>query len=106
MPEQHNLAMQFTQFFHDLGQWMLIDDIWDIGKFSFEGHPSPFHHWQLGWVLKELALYVGQGLTFANAWQKAGEEMTKSLAHPLHAFNRMVEEQKQEFDRFMKELPV
>jgi len=35
----------------ELGQLILLDDIKDLGKYSFEGHPSPIHHWQWGLLL-------------------------------------------------------
>lgn len=38
-----------------LGELILLDDINDLGKYSFEGHPSPIHHWQWGLLLITVA---------------------------------------------------
>ncbi len=37
--------------YEHLGKLLLLDDIDDLGKYSFEGHPSPIHHWQWGVLL-------------------------------------------------------
>ena len=105
MTESNELALNFTEFFHNLGMWMLIDDIQDIGQFATPDHPSPFHHWLLGWIMKEVSLYIGQGLTVLDAWQKAGQELTQDFGNPLDSFNKIVEQQKQSFDNLMKSLP-
>lgn len=73
-----DIPLALVELVHNLGQWMIIDDMWDIGKWSFEGHDSPFHHWQLGWILKELSLYAGQAITIAQAWNEAGQELTRT----------------------------
>lgn len=102
MAEQNKLALDFTKFFHDLGMLLLIDDIQDIGKFTFEGHPSPIHHWQIGWLMKEVALYVGQGLSWLQAWDEAGKEMVSNIMEPtLKTFESMVEQQKHTYENLL-----
>ncbi len=103
IPEQHKeLPLKLAEFFHNLGQWMLIDDIWDIGKFSFEGHDSPFHHWQLGYVMKEIALYAGQAFTIAQAWNDAGQEMVSTTKNILI---EQIEAQSDIFDGMLDSFP-
>jgi hypothetical protein len=43
------------EVYRDLGQLILLDDIDDLGKYSFDGHPSPIHHWQWGLLLMMVA---------------------------------------------------
>ncbi len=38
-----------------LGCVIFEDDEADFPKFSFEGHPSPLHHWQLGLAMRGAA---------------------------------------------------
>lgn len=38
-----------------VGEILFVDDEKDFGRFSFEGHPSPFHHWQVGLALRGAA---------------------------------------------------
>ena len=38
-----------------LGEILFVDDEKDFGRFSFEGHPSPLHHWQVGLALRGAA---------------------------------------------------
>lgn len=35
-----------------LGEIIFTDDEVDFPQFSFEGHPSPLHHWQLGLAVR------------------------------------------------------
>jgi len=39
----------------EFGKALILDDKSDIGKFSYEGHPSPFHHWMWGAMLIVIA---------------------------------------------------
>jgi len=43
---------RLLELMKELGDILLEDDKDDVGKFSFPGHPSPFHHWQVGAALK------------------------------------------------------
>jgi hypothetical protein len=52
------------EIYFNIGKFLVEDDIKDLGRYSFDGHPSPFHHWQwgvllmLGSVIGEMALMV------------------------------------------------
>ncbi len=46
------------EVYRDLGKYILLDDIDDLGKYSFEGHPSPIHHWQWGLLLMAVAEFA------------------------------------------------
>ena len=35
-----------------LGELIFKDDEKDFPRFSFEGHPSPVHHWQVGLAMR------------------------------------------------------
>ncbi len=53
-----------------LGRVIFEDDEADFPKFSFEGHPSPLHHWQIGLAMRGTAgllrlMLELQGLTDA-----------------------------------------
>ncbi len=53
-----------------LGRVIFEDDEADFPKFSFEGHPWPLHHWQLGLAMRGTAgllrlMLEPQGLTDA-----------------------------------------
>ncbi len=53
-----------------LGRVIFEDDEADFPKFSFDGHPSPLHHWQLGLAMRGAAgllrlMLELQGLTDA-----------------------------------------
>ncbi len=41
-----------------LGCVIFEDDEADYPKFSFEGHPSPLHHWQLGLAMRGAAGFL------------------------------------------------
>jgi len=43
------------EVYRELGQLILLDDIDDLGLYSFDGHPSPIHHWQWGLLLMIVA---------------------------------------------------
>lgn len=45
--------------YYKIGELLVIDDIKDLGAYSFEGHPSPIHHWQWG-VLLMLGASIGE----------------------------------------------
>ena len=56
-----------TEPLREMGKELIIDDKHDIGLFSYEGHPSPLHHWMWGIGLYLLAdiidvLYNSGGL--------------------------------------------
>lgn len=47
------------------GTLMALDDIHDLGKTVYPGHPSPLHHWMYGVIiiaLSSVALAVGVAL--------------------------------------------
>lgn len=92
-----DISMDLIKFFHDLGTLLIIDDIKDVGKFSFDGHPSPFHHWQLGYVMKELCLYAGQAMSWIKAWEEAGREMQEDFLTELSQMNKTIDENIQNF---------
>ncbi|MFP3257545.1 MAG: hypothetical protein RXO36_07085 [Candidatus Nanopusillus acidilobi] len=52
------------EIYFNIGKFLVEDDIKDLGRYSFDGHPSPIHHWQwgvllmLGSVIGEMALMV------------------------------------------------
>ena len=52
------------EIYFNIGKFLVEDDIKDLGMYSFDGHPSPIHHWQwgvllmLGSVIGEMALMV------------------------------------------------
>ena len=52
------------EIYFNIGKFLVEDDIKDLGRYSFDGHPSPIHHWQwgvllmLGSVISEMALMV------------------------------------------------
>lgn len=39
------------QTLDNLGRIIFLDDEQDFGKFSFPGHSSPLHHWQVGMAM-------------------------------------------------------
>lgn len=96
------LGMSISKFFHDLGMLLLIDDIKDIGKFSFEGHPSPIHHWQIGYVLKELSLHAGQAISMIQAWEEAGKEM---IEENVNGILRQMQKQEEAFKNILSSFP-
>jgi len=52
------------EIYFNIGKFLVEDDIKDLGRYSFDSHPSPIHHWQwgvllmLGSVIGEMALMV------------------------------------------------
>ena len=65
----------------DLGDVILQDDADDIWKFSFEGHPSPIHHWQVGAAMK----YGAEALK----WWLALTEAQRFLGAPTGSVDRL-----------------
>ncbi|MEM3290709.1 MAG: hypothetical protein QW046_04255 [Candidatus Micrarchaeaceae archaeon] len=50
----------------NLGKLILLDDIDDLGKYSYEGHPSPIHHWMWGVLMITVAEFGDALLTWYN----------------------------------------
>mgnify|MGYP001626358360 CR=1 FL=1 len=46
------------EVYSKLGKLILLDDIDDLGLYSFDGHPSPIHHWQWGLLLMAVAEFA------------------------------------------------
>jgi len=46
------------EVYRELGKLILLDDIDDLGLYSFEGHPSSIHHWQWGLLLMIVAEFA------------------------------------------------
>jgi len=46
------------EVYRELGKLILLDDIDDLGLYSFDGHPSPIHHWQWGLLLMIVAEFA------------------------------------------------
>lgn len=60
------------EIYFNIGKFLVEDDIKDLGLYSFDGHPSPIHHWQwgvllmVGSVLAEMALMINDILSNVN----------------------------------------
>lgn len=69
------------ELFKDLGEVILQDDIDDLYRFSFPGHPSPFHHWQIGLAMKGAAEMI--------RWGVALSELERFLGAPVGDVERL-----------------
>lgn len=82
-----DIPLEFCRTVHDLGLMLLVDDIHDIGYFTYFGrwhhiyrgkrsphHPSPLHHWQLGIVMLLLAKIAGLMTIAKENLQVLGED--------------------------------
>lgn len=65
-----------------LGEIIFRDDEKDFPRFSFEGHPSPLHHWQVGLAMRGGAAITRAILQLLEVLDAVGEEPG---LHPIEA---------------------
>lgn len=65
-----------------VGEIVFIDDEKDFGRFSFEGHPSPFHHWQVGLALRGAAGLMRTVLELEEFFGDAPQPVEVRFAYP------------------------
>ena len=80
------IPIEFWEFIYELSTALIIDDVHDIGKFSYWNrhdhyyhfkksphHPSPFHHWQVGFFGAFIA-QIGAAITKAMDMKESFDE--------------------------------
>jgi len=65
------------EVYRELGKLILLDDIDDLGLYSFDGHPSPIHHWQWGLLL----MIVAEGLDLMTLLQSFSKGDNNEQSH-------------------------
>ena len=67
-------SMFLLDLMYGLGDFLLADDIHDFGKFSTKSHPSPLHHWQYGFLMRETANILGHAQIASQAMQDLNDK--------------------------------
>jgi hypothetical protein len=96
---------EFLLWMRSVGNLILEDDIADLYRFSFPGHPSPFHHWQLGLGIKALAdlVLLKNALDeFPAALERDRERAIVRVAPPQDVFG--IDELRRKFDEITRSL--
>lgn len=101
------IPLEFFEMIHNVSEYLLLDDKHDIGRFSYfnrtdyywkgqysPDHPSPLHHWYLGWIgmlFAQIGAIAMKGLEVADTYQKVqrgdmseiDDEVLKMFEEPM-----------------------
>ncbi len=107
-----NVPIEFWEFIHELSMFFVIDDIHDLGKFSYWNrndhyykfkksphHPSPFHHWQVGVIglfLAQMGAAITKALDMKDSFEEFANEEPINITPAALPSNQVV------FDRLTR----